>query len=196
MKLQVECYSGHKADQRPVKFWLGDAVLFVESVEDQWYVAVCRTITVSQVWRGNMSKHLKRSLTGAARNPEPLKISPKPHVRYVGFERIEGGRRLKFSVKPVGHESVEFTTEVSDAAFIGGHGISIQDAAPMAYEKIVELLVTQDTVDSNQLFLSDTDIAEYIVRHLSSQKRAASMRDGTKREPALHVETAAVGRNH
>jgi hypothetical protein len=37
MKLQVECYSGHKADQRPIKFWLGDAVLFVESVEDQWY---------------------------------------------------------------------------------------------------------------------------------------------------------------
>ena len=37
MKLQVECYSGHKADQRPVKFWLGDAVLFVESVEHQWY---------------------------------------------------------------------------------------------------------------------------------------------------------------
>jgi hypothetical protein len=37
MKLQVECYSGHKADQHPVKFRLGDAVLFVESVEDQWY---------------------------------------------------------------------------------------------------------------------------------------------------------------
>ena len=37
MKLRVECYSGHKADQRPIKFWVGDAVLFVESVEDQWY---------------------------------------------------------------------------------------------------------------------------------------------------------------
>ena len=37
MKIQVECYSGHKADERPVKFWLGDVVLFVESVEDQWY---------------------------------------------------------------------------------------------------------------------------------------------------------------
>jgi hypothetical protein len=37
MKLRVECYSGHKADQRPIKFWLGDAVLFVESVVDQWY---------------------------------------------------------------------------------------------------------------------------------------------------------------
>ncbi len=37
MKLRVECYSGHKAAQRPIKFWLGDDVLFVESVEDQWY---------------------------------------------------------------------------------------------------------------------------------------------------------------
>jgi hypothetical protein len=37
MKLQVECYSGHKANERRVKFWLGDSVLFVESVEDQWY---------------------------------------------------------------------------------------------------------------------------------------------------------------
>jgi hypothetical protein len=37
MKLHVECYSGHKANQRPIKFWIGDAVLFVESIEDQWY---------------------------------------------------------------------------------------------------------------------------------------------------------------
>ena len=37
MKLRVECYSGHKADERPIKFWLGDAVLFVESIEDRWY---------------------------------------------------------------------------------------------------------------------------------------------------------------
>jgi hypothetical protein len=37
MKLRVECYSGHKADQRPIKFWLGDVVHFVESIDDQWY---------------------------------------------------------------------------------------------------------------------------------------------------------------
>ena len=37
MKLRVECYFGHRADERPVKFWLGDSVLFVESIEDQWY---------------------------------------------------------------------------------------------------------------------------------------------------------------
>ena len=36
MKIQVECYSGQKADERPIKFWLGEVVLFVESVEDQW----------------------------------------------------------------------------------------------------------------------------------------------------------------
>jgi hypothetical protein len=37
MKIQVECYSGHKADERPIKFSLGDRVLCVTSVEDQWY---------------------------------------------------------------------------------------------------------------------------------------------------------------
>ena len=37
MKLRVECYFGHRADERPVKFWLGDSVLFVESIEDRWY---------------------------------------------------------------------------------------------------------------------------------------------------------------
>ena len=37
MKLRVESYSGHKADERPIKFWLGDAVHFVEAIEDQWY---------------------------------------------------------------------------------------------------------------------------------------------------------------
>ena len=37
MKLRVECYSGHKADQRPIKFWLGEVARFVESIEDQWY---------------------------------------------------------------------------------------------------------------------------------------------------------------
>jgi len=37
MNIQVECYAGHKADERPIKFSLGDAVLFVESIEDQWF---------------------------------------------------------------------------------------------------------------------------------------------------------------
>jgi hypothetical protein len=37
MKLRVECYAGHKADQRPIKFWLDDALRFVESIDDQWY---------------------------------------------------------------------------------------------------------------------------------------------------------------
>ena len=37
MKLRVECYAGHKTDQRPIKFWLGDAQRFVETIDDQWY---------------------------------------------------------------------------------------------------------------------------------------------------------------
>lgn len=37
MKLRVECYSGAKADERPVRFYLGERALFVEEVLDQWY---------------------------------------------------------------------------------------------------------------------------------------------------------------
>ena len=37
MKLQVECYAGHKADQRPVRFRLEDRDYLVEELLDQWY---------------------------------------------------------------------------------------------------------------------------------------------------------------
>ena len=37
MKLRVECYSGGKADERPVRFYLGDRLYFVEEVLDQWH---------------------------------------------------------------------------------------------------------------------------------------------------------------
>jgi uncharacterized protein (UPF0128 family) len=37
MKLSVECYSGRKADERPVRFRLGGREYQVETVLDQWY---------------------------------------------------------------------------------------------------------------------------------------------------------------
>jgi hypothetical protein len=37
MKLRVECYSGRKADERPVRFQLGERGYLVEEVLDQWY---------------------------------------------------------------------------------------------------------------------------------------------------------------
>lgn len=37
MRLRVESYSGGKADERPVRFSLGERVYFVEEVIDQWY---------------------------------------------------------------------------------------------------------------------------------------------------------------
>ena len=36
MKIEVECYSGYKLNERPIKFRIGDSVLFVESIEDEW----------------------------------------------------------------------------------------------------------------------------------------------------------------
>lgn len=37
MKLEVECYSGGKADERPVRFRLNGREYVVEDVLDQWY---------------------------------------------------------------------------------------------------------------------------------------------------------------
>jgi hypothetical protein len=37
MKLDVECYSGRKADERPVRFRLKETQYAVEAVLDQWY---------------------------------------------------------------------------------------------------------------------------------------------------------------
>ncbi len=37
MTLRVECYSGRKADERPVRYRLGDNEYLVEEILDQWY---------------------------------------------------------------------------------------------------------------------------------------------------------------
>jgi hypothetical protein len=37
MKLDVEAYSGHKADERPMRFRLGERWLSVQEVVDRWY---------------------------------------------------------------------------------------------------------------------------------------------------------------
>jgi hypothetical protein len=37
MRVRVECYSGRKADERPVGFWLDESAFLVEEVLDQWY---------------------------------------------------------------------------------------------------------------------------------------------------------------
>ncbi len=37
MKLEVDCYSGRKADERPVRFRLDGRPYLIEEVLDQWY---------------------------------------------------------------------------------------------------------------------------------------------------------------
>jgi hypothetical protein len=36
MQIRVEAYLGYNANERPITFWIGDRLLFVEGVEDQW----------------------------------------------------------------------------------------------------------------------------------------------------------------
>ena len=35
--VRVDCYSGYKADERPVRFYLGERSLEVSEVQDKWY---------------------------------------------------------------------------------------------------------------------------------------------------------------
>jgi hypothetical protein len=37
MRVQVQCYAGRKADERPVRFRLDEHEYMVEEVLDQWY---------------------------------------------------------------------------------------------------------------------------------------------------------------
>ncbi len=37
MTLRVECYSGYKHDERPVRFFSGERAYQVEEIVDQWY---------------------------------------------------------------------------------------------------------------------------------------------------------------
>jgi uncharacterized protein (UPF0128 family) len=41
MRVQVECYAGRKADERPVRFRLDGHEYMVEDVLDQWYGPEC-----------------------------------------------------------------------------------------------------------------------------------------------------------
>jgi len=35
--IRVECYSGYRGEERPVRFTLGEHTLEVQGIEDQWY---------------------------------------------------------------------------------------------------------------------------------------------------------------
>ena len=37
MKIKVECYSGYKGNESPIRFLLGDRSIEVEQVVDRWY---------------------------------------------------------------------------------------------------------------------------------------------------------------
>ena len=36
-EIKVECYAGYRPDQRPLRFTLGERVLEIMEIEDQWY---------------------------------------------------------------------------------------------------------------------------------------------------------------
>ena len=73
--VEVECYSGYRADQRPVRFSLGGRALQVLDVEDQWYSPSARYFRVRA---GDGDRYILRydedrdswSLSGYRRHPD------------------------------------------------------------------------------------------------------------------------------
>jgi hypothetical protein len=110
----------------------------------------------------------------------------KASVRYLGFESIADGRRLRFRVKSTGQAAIEVTFDIPHTVFTSTVGVSIQDAAPMAYEKLVELLTKKHTLEATTLFLTVADIEAYIDRHDDSNKGRYSRGDKTR-----HIDIAA-----
>ena len=45
-QIRVECYAGHRADQRPLRFYLRGRRFEVAEVEDQWYAPDARYFRV------------------------------------------------------------------------------------------------------------------------------------------------------
>jgi hypothetical protein len=41
MRVVVDCYSGYKADERPVRFYLGESKLEIVELLDRWYGEHC-----------------------------------------------------------------------------------------------------------------------------------------------------------
>jgi hypothetical protein len=105
------------------------------------------------------------------------------YVHYIGFEGIVGERRLTFRVKSPGHSPLDVTCDIPDAAFSGTSRLLIQDAAPMAYEKLVELLTREQTFEAATFFLTPADIENYITRHASHRGRSAAERTKQTERP-------------
>jgi hypothetical protein len=103
----------------------------------------------------------------------------KAYVRYLGFESIGDRRHLRFRVKSTGQPAIEVSFDIPDTVFTSTVGVSIQDAAPMAYEKLVEMLAKEHTLEVTTLFLTEADIEAYINRH-DSHKGGHSRSDKTR----------------
>ena len=79
MRLQVECHSGRKADERPVRFRLDERDYVVEEVVDQWYGSEGNFYKV-RADDGNL--YILRQQTSA----------PEGAWDLVSFRQLEGGR--------------------------------------------------------------------------------------------------------
>ena len=96
MKLEVECYSGRKADERPVRFRLDGHEYLVEEVLDQWYGP---SDTYFKVRADDGNLYILRRETAAPEGawylesfrqlPRGTTLTNRFHFGYVGIFRSE-----------------------------------------------------------------------------------------------------------
>jgi hypothetical protein len=116
-----------------------------------------------------MKKQHAASFAEGALNSQASKA--RTLVRYLGFEVVEGHRRLNFSVKPFGVQPLDVTIRIPDSALTGRFRISVQDAVPIAYDKLVRLSNSDGGCHAEDMSLTDEDIAQYRKFHGVETKR-------------------------
>ncbi len=80
MKLEVSCYAGRKAEERPVRFRMEDHEHLVEEILDQWYKSLVDsggTATLRQLAQHFLSEDKSQLLY----YEKCIKEMPREHVR-------------------------------------------------------------------------------------------------------------------
>jgi hypothetical protein len=85
VNVHVVCYSGHKADERPVRFQLGDRDYFVEQLLEVWYGPDDTYFTVRADY-GNLSSgtgRRRRKIAGTLKLFDNLRESDAPVAAHI-----------------------------------------------------------------------------------------------------------------
>ena len=82
MMLRVECYSGYKGDERPIRFQLNGSDYFVDEVLDQWYGS---DASYFKVRADDGNRYILRRSTGASEGEWSLEACRQSVMKASGY---------------------------------------------------------------------------------------------------------------